>query len=176
MCGATQKTYRSLPLTRGECDIAALNAVLPQKIIPARDEMLKLGPHLASRQSVKDRQISSRQLLTRLMAVSGVKPCVSSTLVMWSMKTDSGSARGKSASMAFLCLFTSKESSMFSWGQSHPAITSNATFVEQPVDMSGPSVSSVGLRVFGIASGGHTRMAQVALCVLSLADGFALCF
>ena len=48
--------------------------VLPQKTMPPSEEMLKCSPHFSSSFSVKGRQISSRQVDTRLMALSGLKP------------------------------------------------------------------------------------------------------
>ena len=75
----------------------------PQNTMPASEEILKLGvPHLSSRYSVKGRQISSRQVETRLIDVDPVNPCFSRTLVMWSMRTGSGTQRGKVCSSAWM--------------------------------------------------------------------------
>ena len=85
----------SIPSEIGACAIAALKPVRPQKQNPAREEMLKLLPQTRSSCSVKGRQISSRQVDTRLMLVSGVNPCFPSTRVACLMRTASGTARGK---------------------------------------------------------------------------------
>ena len=82
----------------GACAMAALKPVRPQKQKPARDEMLKLLPHIRSSFSVNGRQISSRQVETRLMLVFGLKPCNASIRVECSIRILSGTARGKHSS------------------------------------------------------------------------------
>mmetsp|Transcript_45196 Transcript_45196/g.108963 ORF Transcript_45196/g.108963 Transcript_45196/m.108963 type:complete len:472 (+) Transcript_45196:687-2102(+) len=98
MCGATQKTYLSFPSTTGECAIAALKPVLPQKTKPASDEMLKWELHSESRVSVKGRQSSSLHVDTRLIDVFFVKPWLFRTEDICLIKSFSEMARGKRSS------------------------------------------------------------------------------
>jgi hypothetical protein len=84
--------------------------------MPASDAMLKLGsPHFSSRYSVNGRQSSSRQQLTRLMAVVPVNPCFLMTSATWSISTGSGTTRGKACSSARLCAPRSYISATCSW-------------------------------------------------------------
>jgi len=71
------------------------------------DEAAQLLP---SEVSVKDRQISSRHVLTRLIAVLGVNPCCSRTADIRLMKTASGNACGKLSFSATMCAFASNAS------------------------------------------------------------------
>ena len=78
--------------------MAARTPARPQNTIPASDEMLKLGPQSLSSSVVKGRQISSRQVDTKLIDVDGLNPCLFRTLVAWRMKSSSGMAPGKVSS------------------------------------------------------------------------------